>query len=147
MTGDTLGEKMTAVKFLEQYEEAVRVVARCQEEYETEAMLIDAVRSLSDNDGMPHGSGISKPTEEKAVRLADKRMRLIDAKLEAIAIRQGVFDVVNRVDGVAGDVLYQRYILLKKWDDIYTAVKYSESQTWRYYRVGLDQVSQILGEK
>ena len=135
---------MTAILFLEQYEQAVRLVRRRKTEYIEESILIDAVRSLSDNDGMPHGSGISKPTEEKAIRLADKKLRLLDAELEAIRIRQEVFDVVDQVDGVAGDVLFERYIQLRKWGDIYKSINYSETQTWRYYRIGLDQVESIL---
>lgn len=137
---------MTAILFLEQYEQAVRLVRRRKTEYLEESILIDAVRSLSDNDGMPHGSGISKPTEEKAIRLADKKLRLLDAELEAIRIRQEVFDVVDQVEGVAGDVLFERYIQLRKWDDIYKSINYSETQTWRYYRVGLDQVESILNK-
>lgn len=137
---------MTAILFLEQYEQAVRLVRRRKTEYLEESILIDAVRSLSDNDGMPHGSGISKPTEEKAIRLADKKLRLLDAELEAIRIRQEVFDVVDQVEGVAGDVLFERYIQLRKWDDIYKSINYSETQTWRYHRVGLDQVESILNK-
>ena len=136
---------MTATKFLEQYEIAMRIVRRCESEYEQETIQIDAVRSLSDNDGMPHGSGIGRPTEDKAIRLVDKRTRLIDARLKALAVQREVFDVINRVEGVAADVLYQRYILLKKWDDIYTAINYSKSQTWRYYEAGISQVEAILG--
>jgi hypothetical protein len=138
---------VTAIEFLEQYEEAVRVVKRREREYKDETAMIDAVRSLSDNDGMPHGSGISKPTETKAIRLADKKLRLIQAKLDAIEVRQNVFDVVDRVEGVAGDVLFQRYILLKKWDAVYKAINYSETSTWRFYRAGLERVEQLIGIK
>lgn len=138
---------MTAREFLEQYEEAVRVIRRCEREYRDEQMLIDTVRSLSDNDGMPHGSGISKPTEAKAVRLADKMLKIVQARLDAIEIRQEVFDVVNRVEGVPGDVLYERHIKLKKWNDIYKYLNYSETQTWRFYNMGLDAVASIIGTK
>lgn len=137
---------MTAIQFLEQYKEAVRLANRRKQEYIDETILIDAVRSLSDNDGMPHGSGISKPTENKAIRLAEKKKRLLDAEEEAIHIRQKVFDVVDMVEGVAGDVLFERHILLKKWDDIYKSLNYSETQTWRYYRVGLSQVEYIINK-
>ena len=64
---------MTANEYLKQYEWAVNRVRRYEEAYAKESMLIDAVRSLSDNDGMPHGSGIGRPTEVKAIRLAPCR--------------------------------------------------------------------------
>ena len=116
---------MTARDYLEQYKEARRRVRRYEEEYREETLLIDAIRSASDNDGMPHGTGISKPTENKAVRLADKSLRLVEAWLEAIQIRQEVFDLVDSVDGVEGDVLYLRYIKLHKWEEICVLLHYS----------------------
>ena len=116
---------MTARDYLEQYKEACRRVRRYQQEYEDETLLIDAVRSLSDNDGMPHGSGISKPTENKAVRLADKMMRLIDAKLEAIRIRQEIFDTIMLVGGLEGEVLLERFVYFKEWMSICRELNYS----------------------
>lgn len=116
---------MTAKEYLKQYEYAVDRVRRYEEEYENESLLIDAIRSASDNDGMPHGSGISKPTEDKAIRLADRALRLTEARLEAIRIRQDVFDLIDSIDGVEGDVLYQRYINLHKWEEICVLLHYS----------------------
>lgn len=116
---------MTAKEYLKQYEYAVDRVRRYEEEYQNELTLIDAIRSASDNDGMPHGSGISKPTEDKAVRLADRALRLTEARLEAIRIRQEVFDLIDSIDGVEGDVLYQRYVNLHKWEEICVLLHYS----------------------
>ena len=116
---------MTAKEYLKQYEYAVDRVRRYEEEYESESLLIDAIRSASDNDGMPHGSGISKPTEDKAIRLADRALRLTEARLEAIRIRQDVFDLIDSIDGIEGDVLYQRYINLHKWEEICVLLHYS----------------------
>lgn len=116
---------MTAKEYLRQYEYAVDRVRRYEEEYENESLLIDAIRSASDNDGMPHGSGIGKPTEDKAVRLADRALRLTEARLEAIRIRQEVFDLIDSIDGIEGDVLYQRYINLHKWEEICVMLHYS----------------------
>ena len=116
---------MTAKEYLRQYEYAVDRVRRYEEEYENELALIDAVRSVSDNDGMPHGSGISKPTEQKALRLADKSLRLTEARLEAIRIRQEVFDLIDSIDGIEGDVLYERYIKLHKWEEVCVLLHYS----------------------
>ena len=116
---------MTAKEYLKQYEYAVDRVRRYEEEYQSELTLIDAIRSASDNDGMPHGSGISKPTEDKAIRLADRSLRLVEARLRAVEIRQEIFDLVDSIDGVEGDVLYQRYINLHKWEEICVLLHYS----------------------
>ena len=118
---------MTAKEFLRQYEYAERRIRRLEKEYEEERILIDAIRSTSDNDGMPHGNSISKPTEDRAIKLADRHMKLVEARLEAIEIRQQVFEVIDKVHGVEGDVLYERYINLRKWEDICVMLNFS----WR----------------
>ena len=135
---------MTAIHFLQQYGEAVRRIRLIEIELEEEQLLIDAVRSLSDNDGMPRGSGISKPTENKAVRLADKRERLIKAKNAALEIRQEVFDVIMEVGGFESDVLYERYINLRTWDRVCEAVIYSWPTVRSAWHRGLDRVNEII---
>ena len=59
---------MTAKDYLEQYREADRIARRLADEYEKELIQIDAVKSVSDIDGMPHGNGIIKTVEDKAIR-------------------------------------------------------------------------------
>ena len=50
---------MTAKEFLRQYEYADRRVRRLEMEYQDELIMVDAIRSASDNDGMPHGGWLS----------------------------------------------------------------------------------------
>lgn len=135
---------MTAIRFLEQYREAVRRIKQIERELEEERIQIDTIRSSSDNDGMPHGTNISRPTEEKAIRLADKQERLVDARLEAIRIRQEVFDVVMAIDGLESDVLLARYIYLQKWEDVCITVSYTWPTVRAAWRRGLDMVQTII---
>ena len=116
---------MTAKEHLKQYEYADRRARRLEQEYEQEMLMVDAIRSASDNDGMPHGNNISKPTEDRAIRLADRKLRLVQARLDALEVRQDVFDLINDIEGVEGDVLYQRYINLHKWEEICVLLHYS----------------------
>ena len=109
---------MTAKEFLRQYEHASRIVQRCKTEYETEVEKIDAIGSTLSNDGMPHGSGISRKTEDKAIRLAEKATRWKAAELDAIAKRQEVFEAIYDIPGIEGDVLIDKYINLKTWEQI-----------------------------
>ena len=144
---------MTANQYLKQYEYAVKRAARYRDEYERESLLIDAVRSLSDNDGMPHGSGTSKPTEVKAVRLADKKLRLIDAKLEAIRLRQEIFDTVMSLDGLEADVLVERYLNLDEyghlqtWESVCDRVHYSWPTVRTAWHRGIDAVEKLLNTR
>ena len=135
---------MTAKEYLKQYEYAQRKADRLREEYETELMKVDAVRSLSDNDGMPHGSNISKPTEDKAIRLADKALRWKQAELDAIEIRQEVFDTIWNIPDIEGDVLYQRYINLRKWEEICVMLHYSWKGIHLVHRRALNLVDELI---
>ena len=135
---------MTSREYLNQYKEACRRVKRYEREYKDEALLIDAVKSLSDNDGMPHGTGISKPTEEKALRLADKMLRLVEAKLEAIEIRQEIFDTVMLVGGLEADVLIEKFLNDRKWEDVCKAVNYSWYVVRNAWHRGEDKLQDIL---
>lgn len=135
---------MTAKEYLKQYEYAQKKANRFREEYETELLKVDAVRSLSDNDGMPHGSGISKPTENKAIRLADKALRWKQAELDAIEIRQEVFETIADIPDIEGDVLYQRYINLHKWEEICVLLNYSWHGIHGVHRRALTIVDDII---
>ena len=135
---------MTAKEYLKQYEYADRRAKRLKAEYEREQQLIDAIRSASDNDGMPHGSGISKPTEDKALRLADKRLKWIDAELDAIEKRQEVFELIYNIDGIEGDVLVERYVNLRKWEEICILVHYSWQGVHKVHKRALGIVESRL---
>lgn len=135
---------MTAKEFLQQYGEAVRIAERIKTEYNQERDLIDSVRSALGGDGVPHGGGISKATENKAIKLADKALELKDAELEAIRIRQKVFDVIRTVPGEKGDVLYERYINLKSWDEVADSVGYSKRHARNLHDEAIDIVQHFL---
>ena len=135
---------MTAKEFLKQYEYADRRARRLREEYEEELLLIDAIRSTSDNDGMPHGSGISKPTEDKALRLADKAAAWKTAEIDALHARQTVFDLIYDIDGIEGDVLVQRYVKLRKWEEICVELHYSWHGIHAAHRRALEIVDRAL---
>ena len=135
---------MTAKEFLQQYGEAVRITERIKTEYDQEQDLIDSVRSALGGDGTPHGGGISKATENKAIKLADKALELKDAELEAIRIRQKVFDVIRTVPGEKGNVLYERYINLKSWDEVADSVGYSKRHARNLHDEAIDIVQHFL---
>ena len=137
---------MTAKEFLKQYEQADRKVKRLIREYEEERLMIDAVRSLSDNDGLPHGNGINKPVEDRAVRLADKAAALADARLEAIEIRQTVYDVIEMVGGREADVLFYRYVMLNTWREIEETLFYSWTKIRNLHQSGLEKTSEIINK-
>ena len=128
---------MTAKEFLRQYENKTRAANRCKAEYDAEVELIDAVRSTSNLDGMPRGNGIRKPVEDRAIRLADKAAAWKIAELDALEARQEVFNVINEVPDIEGDILYERYINLKHWEEVCVAVHLSWTQTHERHKRAL----------
>lgn len=114
---------MTIKNYLEQYKIADRKAKRLRREYEKEKSLIDSIKSPLGGDGSPHGTEISKTVELRAIKLADKLLEYEDAKLDAIEIRQRIFDSVMMIDGIESDILYEYYI--NYYDE-----KKHKSRTW-----------------
>lgn len=135
---------MTTIEFLNQYREADRRVRRLAAEYAKEREMIDAVRSSSDIDGLPHGNGINKPVEDRAVRLADKAAEWKIAQLEALHVRQEIFGKIIEIGGGEADVLIERYIELKTWKDVCSSVNWSWPKVRDLHRSGLEKVSRII---
>lgn len=137
--------QLAAKEYMDQYGDACRRVRQCEEQLARENLSVDSIRSASDNDGMPHGTNVGRPTEDKAVKLVERGIDLFEAREKARQVQRKIFEVAYQVGGVEGDVLIERYIKLNDWRDVYKAVNYAESQTHRYHRAGLDRVADILG--
>ena len=137
---------MTAKEFLRQYEELNRRAYRYQQEYKTELEKVDAIGSTLAGDGMPHGSGISRRTEDKAIRLADKAAKWKAAELDALQKRQEIFEVIHDIDGIEGDILYERYINLLTWEQIAERLYYSDSGLYYAHQRALAIVEGRLNE-
>lgn len=111
--------------YLKQYRAAEKIAGRLKTEYEEQMLLIDNIKSPSNTDGMPRGSGISNRTEQRALRLVEAAERYKDAEVEALKKRQQVFDLIWNVPGLKGEILYLRYIKLKSWDQVANMLHYS----------------------
>lgn len=136
---------MTSKEYLRQYEIADRRAKRIRKEYETQEIMIDAIRSTSNISGMPkQKSGGHRTSEEKILRLADKRLQLIEAELKAVEVRQEVFDLVIKVPGDEGAVLYARYVELKSFERIAVDMNYSYRHIHRIHGRALHLVDQIM---
>lgn len=132
-----------AKAFLKQYEEADRKVRQLRSEYREQLEQVDSIRSPI-GDGTPHSGQISRTVEIQAVRLAEKANEMKLAEAEALRIRQKVMDVIGRVPGVKGDILRERYIHLKKWEDVAAAVGYTKRQATNLHRDALEIVQHFL---
>lgn len=136
---------MKAKEYLKQYEELERKAQSFKTEYEIEISKIDAIGStLSGEPGMPHGTGISRKTEDKAIKLADKAMRWKIAELDALEKRQEIFELICKVDGIEFDILRERYVNLHKWEEICVLIHMSWTQTHEHHKRALILVQRII---
>lgn len=135
---------MTAREYLEQYKEAERIVQRIRAEYMEQMELVDNIRSSLGGDGMPRGGDVTKRVEAQAVKLAEKAEELLQAEADALALRQSIFRTVQRVPGDPGDVLRERYIELRKWEDVAIVLGWSERNCHYLHDKGLDIVEEMI---
>ena len=135
---------MTAKEYLLQYKRAVREAQRLRDEYEKELYLIDNIRISLGGDGMPRSGEISKKVERQAIKLGEKADALKEAEADAIETRNEVFRTVMKVPDEKGSVLYERYILLKSWEDVADAVGYTVRHVHNLHKDGLEYVETLI---
>lgn len=117
---------MDAKELLSHYDTYKQRAEMFKEEYEEEIELIDSIRSSANIDGLPRQKFINRDTESKAIRLTAKLERMQNAIIEAVEIRQQVFDIVSDVPGIYGIILSKRYLQGKQWCDIADDLGYCE---------------------
>ena len=121
------------------------LVYRCESEYKEAVENIDAIGStLAGEPGMPHGTGISRRTENKAIDLVEAKEKWAKAKAEAYAIRQKVVDLIIDIPDIEGKVLYERYINLLTWEQIAEKLYYSYTGIFYAHNRALDIVEKRL---
>ena len=117
---------MDAKELLSHYHTYKHRAEMFKEEYEEEIELIDSIRSSANIDGLPRQKFINRDTESRAIRLTEKLERMQNAIIEAVEVRQRVFEIVSEIPDVYGIVLSKRYIQEKQWCDIAEEMNFSE---------------------
>lgn len=117
---------MDAKELLKQFHTYKQRAEMFKEEYEQEIELIDSIRSSANIDGLPRQKFINRDTESKAIRLTEKLEKMQNAIVDAIEIRQKVFDIVSEIPDVYGIILCKRYIQGMQWNEIADDMNYCE---------------------
>ena len=138
---------MTAKEFLKQYEYAEKRAQRLREMYQTQHEKIDAISSTLGGDGMPHGSGISRKTEDKAIKLAEAALKWKEAELDALRVKGEVFELICGIPDIEGEVLYERYINLHSWKEVCVIIHRSWTGTHKAHRRALAIVQDLLDKR
>lgn len=136
---------MTAKEYLKQYEKANDRVKLLQKEYDDQQDMIDALRSSSDFDGMPRArSGGRSAVEDKVFRLSEKAAKVKAAEIDALAVRQEIFETIMQVPNDEGTLLHKKYIELKSFEQIAVDMHYSYRHVLRIHKRALHLVSEII---
>lgn len=137
---------MRAKEYLLQYKRLTEAGRRIRLEIEA----IEAqIGGRAQDDGTPHGSGVSDITGTLAAELADIKKAYAIAEADAWRKRREIVEVINAVeDTLQGRVLYERYIRLKRWEQIARDLPANESYTrGRLHGAALNAVDRILRER
>ena len=70
-------------------------------------------------------------------------MRWVSAELDAIEKRQEVFETVQKVSGIEGDILYERYVNLHKWEEVCVIVHLSWYSVHDHHKRALRVVEEL----
>lgn len=130
--------------YLKKYEYAEKALRKYEAEIQQLRNSYDQIKSTSDNDGMPHGTAIGSPTENKAIKVTDKILDYTDRIFETQAIKLEIFEVIIQLNGIEQDVLYERYIKLMKWESICQKYNYSWNGIHKIHRRGLSVIKKML---
>lgn len=135
------------IEYLKQYEYALYAAQLARRSYELEMERIDAIGSTLAGDGTPHGSGVSRKTEDKAIKLADKAGKWLDAEAEAQIKLEEIANFINLIPGIEGVVLYQRYVELLGWREIADNLSYTESGIFKVRERALMIAERLLNNE
>ena len=139
---------MDAKELLNQYRFYKQRADMFREEYESEIELIDSVRSSADIDGMPKQKYINRDTESKAIRLTEKLEKMQNAIVEAVEIRQNVFDVISEIPDIYGIILCKRYLQDMQWNEIAEELNYCEEHMrGTLHRKALKMMQDVLDKR
>ena len=104
------------------------------------------MKSLSDNDGMPHGSGYNNKTERQITALVDKKNELRQLLIDQANKRIEICETIDSLDDpVMIRLLRDRYIKLLSWDEIAVNIGYTPAHTRGYLHLNsLKAISEKL---
>ena len=123
-------------KLLLEYQDILKAIEHLEEE---RAEILASGGTPKALDGMPHGSGTGDPTSSTGIRAAMIKQEIDDLLKKVEAIR----NAVNALAPVESDIIRLRYFRRMNWKDIFKEVNYSERETYRKHKEGLEKIANM----
>ena len=109
--------------------------------YELENLKSLATATTRQMDGLPRSTSTTSRVESLAVKIMDCERRLDGLVAEKICAQVDLtIEITKRVRGMAGKVLYERYVECKTFKAIIAEMKYySDASIYHFHRNGVKQ--------
>ena len=105
------------------------------------AELLNGGLGAANNDGLPHGSGVSNPTADIAARAAGIAAELSQKLNECIDLRLRIEQAVNALNEPRErELMRRRYIEGQRWEQVAFEMHYSIDHIWRLHGMVLGKL-------
>ena len=134
---------MTAKQYLSRaYGLRRRIAAK---ELHLEELRTQAEHITADLSGMPRGSGTDSPVERIAVQIADLEWEIHLDWLDLLAYQEEIRNTIQSLpDPVMVQILSDRYLSYKRWQEIADIMHYSLRHTTRIHGYALKAIDDLL---
>ena len=134
---------MTAKEYLQSYKEYQLIADKKKRAWTAAEDDLISLPSSSNYQDIKTGRNLHAQ-EDRIIKAQHKKEAWAIAELNALEVRQEVFGLIYDIDGVEGDILIERYIELKKWEDVCTAVGLSWCQVHKHHKDALTIVQERI---
>ncbi len=105
------------------------------------AELLNGGLGAANNDGLPHGSGVSNPTADMAAGAASIAAELSQKLNECIDLRLQIEQAVNALNEPRErELMRRRYIEGQRWEQVAYEMNYSIDHIWRLHGRILEKI-------
>ena len=97
--------------------------------------LMDSLVGSPELTGMPHGSGVGKPVEQKAMLIINLKDKLEKRKAKSLNELTKIELYIANIEKVDVRLIFtKRYIQFKRWEDIAREMCMSESSVFKKHQ-------------
>ena len=134
---------MTAREYLNRYREYELIAAEKLSAYNEARERIFSVASPLGSVDELHNKDY-RARENRIIEAQRKREAWAEASLNAMEVRQDVFETILKLPAIEFQLLHERYILLNQWEQVAEKIGLAWTQTHRTHRKALADLQEII---
>lgn len=132
------GNEVDVQTYLEQYDNARRKIAILHNEYEEEKKMIDSVLSS------PYFDRKFRDTSVVKSKVYIRKLKDLEQQQQKICDEVRAF--IERIPGIKGEILHERYINCDTWEHIADKLFYSVKSIYRLHKLALEELQNVLDQ-